>query len=272
MWKGFSREELDEAYNNSLAVSNSAEIIAAWATYSELARNELKGCIDIPYGLGERQSYDLFSAVEGASLVVFVHGGFWQNRSKNDFSFIAPNLVKAGISVAILGYTLAPFALIDQIVSDIRDGVRSIHDAAKKISPKHDKIWLIGWSAGAHLITMVLDEPSVIGGTAISGIFDLEPMRHCYVNDKLNLTPESVMQNSPILLTNHFGKDLDLFVGDAELPEMIKQTLDFSNYRNASVQKGRTALLKGLNHYSIFDELVNQNGSIFTSIQDRLRN
>jgi hypothetical protein len=49
----------------------------------------------------------------------------------------------------------------------------------------------------------------------------LEPIRHCYVNDKLNLTPESVLQNSPILLTNHFGKELDLFVGDAELPEMI---------------------------------------------------
>lgn len=272
MWNGFSREELDTAYNNSLAVTNSAEIITAWASYSELARNELNGRIGIPYGAGERQSYDLFLAGECAPLVVFVHGGFWQNRSKNDFSFIAPNLVKAGISVAILGYTLAPFALIDQIVSDIRDGVRSIHDAAKKISPKHDQIWLIGWSAGAHLISMVLDEPSVIGGTAISGIFDLEPLRHCYVNDKLKLTPKSALQNSPIVLSNHFEKELDLFVGNAELPEMIKQTLDFSNYRNASVQRGRTTLIEGLNHYSILDELVNPNGSIFSSINDRVRN
>jgi arylformamidase len=272
MWNGFSREELDRAYNNSIAVPNSAELIGAWSSSSEVARNELKGRIGIPYGPGEYQSYDLFSAGVGSPLVVFVHGGFWQNRSKNDFSFIATNFVKAGISVAILGYTLAPFAAIDQIVSDIRDGVRAIHAAAKKTSPKHDNIWLIGWSAGAHLITMALDEPCVIGGTAISGIYSLEPIRHCYVNDKLNLTPESVLQNSPILLTNHFGKELDLFVGDAELPEMIKQTLDFSNYRNTTVQAAPATLLNGLNHYSIFDELVNPNGSIFSSIHDRLRN
>lgn len=271
MWNNFSKEELDKAYNNSLAVANSAERIGAWLTLSEIARNELKGHVGIPYGSGEYQSYDLFSAGDGTPLVVFVHGGFWQNRSKNDFSFIVPNFVKAGISVAILGYTLAPFAAMDQIVRDIRDGVRSIHACAKRMSPKHDAIWLIGWSAGAHLITMALDEPCVIGGTAISGIFDLEPIQHCYVNEKLNLTPESALQNSPILLTNHFGKELDLFVGDAELPEMIKQTLDFSNYRNAFSQKGGVTLLKGLNHYSIFDELVNPNGSIFLRIHERLR-
>lgn len=271
MWNGFTREELDRAYNNSLAVPNSAELINEWSKDSELARSALGGCIGIPYGPGEYQTYDLFSAGVNAPLVVFVHGGFWQNRSKNDFSFIAPNLVKSGISVAILGYTLAPFAAIDQIVRDIREGVRAIQAAAKKISLKHDSIWLIGWSAGAHLITMTLDEPCVIGGTAISGIYSLEPIRHCYVNDKLKLTSDSASQNSPILLTNHFGKELDLFVGDAELPEMIKQTLDFSNHRNVSAQEGRLTLLKGLNHYSIFDELVNPNGSIFSSILERVK-
>jgi hypothetical protein len=53
---------------------------------------------------------------------------------------------------------------------------------------------------------------------------------------------------------------------------MIKQTLDFSNYRNTTVQAEPATLLNGLNHYSIFDELVNPNGSIFSSIHDRLRN
>jgi len=30
MWKNFTKEQLDAAYNNSKAVANSAEIIQAW--------------------------------------------------------------------------------------------------------------------------------------------------------------------------------------------------------------------------------------------------
>lgn len=269
MWNGFAKDELDKAYNNSLAVSNSADLISAWSTNSQFARDQLGGSIGIPYGQGHYQSYDLFLAGDGAPLVVFVHGGFWQNRSKNDFSFIAPNLVKAGISVAILGYTLAPFATIDQIVNDVKNGIRSIHQSLNRELSNSGGIWLVGWSAGAHLIIMALDEPCVIGGTAISGIYDLEPMRHCYINDKLQLTAEASLKNSPIHLTNHFEKELDLFIGDAELPEMIRQTQTFADYRRVSNQPGLIRSLEGFNHYTIFDELIKPKGAIFTSIKDK---
>lgn len=269
MWNGFSKDELDKAYNNSLAVSNSADLISAWSTHSQVARDRLAGSLGIPYGQGHYQSYDLFLAGDSAPLVVFVHGGFWQNRSKSDFSFIAQNLVKAGISVAILGYTLAPFATIDQIVNDVKNGIRAIHSSAVIHNTKQGGIWLIGWSAGAHLITMALDEPCVIGGTAISGIYDLEPMRHCYINDKLQLTAEASLKNSPIHLTVHFGKELDLFIGDAELPEMIRQTQTFAEYRRVSNQPGLIRSLGGFNHYTIFDELINPEGSIFLSLKQR---
>ncbi|WP_108469585.1 alpha/beta hydrolase [Polynucleobacter difficilis] len=269
MWNGFSKTDLDRAYNNSLAVPNSADLIAAWSFNSQLARNELGGLIGVPYGQGDYQSYDLFLAGNNAPLIVFVHGGFWQNRSKNDFSFIAPTLVKAGFSVAVLGYTLAPFATIDQIVNDVRSGIRAIHRSAGINYKKHSGMWLIGWSAGAHLITMALNEPCVIGGTGISGIYDLEPMRLSYINDKLNLTSEASLQNSPILLSNHFGKDLDLFVGDAELPELIRQSQTFAEYRKTSNQFGFFQVLKESNHYTIFDELINPEGSIFLSLKQR---
>ena len=42
-----------------------------------------------------------------------------------------------------------------------------------------------GWSAGGHLTSMALSHPQVKAGMAISGIYDLEPIRHSYLNEKL---------------------------------------------------------------------------------------
>ena len=49
------------------------------------------------------------------------------------------------------------------------------------------KLFASGWSAGGHLTAMTMSHAAVRGGLAISGIYDLEPMRLCYINDKLRL-------------------------------------------------------------------------------------
>lgn len=270
MWKTLPKDDLDKAYNNSLAVIDSAEITRAWVEESKEARDFLDGSLEISYGPGKFQSYDYFHAGANAPVIAFIHGGFWQNRSKNDFSFIAPAFVRSGISVAILGYTLAPHAKMDGIVSDVRTAIESLSNKLKSSYESNSTIWLVGWSAGAQLITMSLDTPSVLGGTAISGIYDLEPIIHCYINDKLCLDQDSAIRNSPIYLKNHFGKTLDLFVGDHELPEMIQQTSEFSTYRKLNDQFGDTCFLNGYNHFSIFDELTKPNGKIFSSIVNRI--
>jgi hypothetical protein len=44
---------------------------------------------------------------------------------------------------------------------------------------------------------MLMDEPLIAGGLAISGLFDLEPIRLCYLNEKLGLDAEQARRNSP---------------------------------------------------------------------------
>ena len=43
-----------------------------------------------------------------------------------------------------------------------------------------------------------MDEPLVPVGLAISGLFDLEPIRLCYLNEKLGLDAELARRNSPL--------------------------------------------------------------------------
>lgn len=270
MWKNFSKEELDKAYNNSLAVANSSEIVQSWVQSSISAKARLHGDRDISYGDTKFQSFDFFPAGENAPVIVFLHGGFWQMRSKDDFTFIAPPLVEAGFSVAMLGYRLAPHANMDEIVQDVRDGLKAIRAHMKEKNIASQKIWLLGWSAGAHLISMVHDEECVLGGTAISGIYDLEPMRHCYINVKLQLDEGVSLKNSPILLQQKASKPLDIFVGGAELPEMQRQSQDFSSYRNSTNAEGIFKNLPERNHYTVLDDLINSDGEIFKALGRRL--
>lgn len=270
MWQSMTREELDRAYNNSLAVTNSAGIIQAWGEASQAIRATNPDNNDLPYGSASYPSYDYFSAGANTPVVAFIHGGFWQNRAKSDFSFIVPALLASGMSVAMLGYSLAPYAKIDRIVQDVRSGIRAVLARVTAQQATCPDLWLVGWSAGGHLAAMTLDEPGVIGATAISGIYDLEPMRHCYINDKLALDALSSKQFSPIKLPQTTGKILDLFVGDAELEEMQRQTIGFAAYLAEQGAPGVLKTLPGLNHYTVLDELARTDGLILQTLRSHL--
>lgn len=270
MWKTLTKEELGKAYNNSLNVKNSAELIQSWVDKSETLRGQVSGELNTPYGAASRQSFDYFSAGSQSPIVVFIHGGFWQLRSKDDFTFIVPRLLEEGMTVAILGYSLAPEAKMADIVLDIRNGLNAIEKKVRAERGTFPGFCLLGWSAGAHLVASVMSESNVYAGIAISGIYDLEPMHHCYVNDKLQLDLESSRTYSPILQLGHFGKPMDLFVGSAELPAMQAQTMDFFQYRQANSQSGEFKLLNGFNHYTIFEELVDSDGYILEAIKRRV--
>ena len=269
MMENLKKDELDRAYNNSLAVANSDQIIETWIKTSAQVREKIAGELDIGYGAHPRQSYDYFSAGDNSPVMVYIHGGWWQARSKDDFTFIVPPLVDLGFSVAMLGYRLAPEATIDQIVSDVRTGLSAIELKIQRERGSFPGFHLLGWSAGAHLVTSVLNESNVKDGLCISGVYDLEPIRHCYVNDKLQLNREISLANSPIIKTNHFGKRIDLFVGSAELPQMQEQTIKFYDYRKTNAQSGDFQILNSFNHYTIFDEVVRVDGAIYKSLKRR---
>lgn len=270
MWKNLSQADLNKAYNNSLAVANSSEIVGAWVQDSIKAKDKLCGDCDISFGKSKFQSFDFFLAESDAPVIVFVHGGFWQMRSKDDFTFIVPALIQAGFSVAMLGYRLAPHANMNEIVQDVKDGLQAIRLHMRKKNIASQDLWLLGWSAGAHLITMALNEEHVLGGTAISGIYDLEPMRHCYINEKLQLDEATSLKNSPILLKQNITRPLDIFVGAAELPEMQRQSIEFSVYRNSIQAEGSFRNIPKKNHYTILDELTDSNGEILKALKSRL--
>ena len=255
LYRGMDRAALDAAYNNGAAVRNSAEIVTDWQARSDRLRAAHSATMDLRYGQAERNRFDHFPGDPSLPLLVFIHGGYWQMRAKEVFAFLAAGPLAHGIGVALVGYTLAPQIRLDGIVAEIRM-------ALDFVSKKYNTIVLSGWSAGGHLTAMGMGHPAVQAGLAISGIYDLEPMRLSYINDKLKLDEAEALRNSPAKNGMKSEKPLVVAYGKAELPELQRQSEEY-----AKVAKARVLGLPKHDHFTILEELASPQGALTQALR-----
>ncbi|MEA2900069.1 MAG: arylformamidase, partial [Bradyrhizobium sp.] len=169
-WRTMSQQERDLGLNNGVAVPESTDIVAGWDQRSALMRAQYSRHLDLRYGPRERNRIDFFKAADGGPTLLFIHGGYWQTRAKETFATFAKGPIAHGINVALIGYTLAPDATLDEIVAEIHAGLDSLAAQLPDLGGDPNRIVVSGWSAGGHLTSMALSHPSVKAGMAISGI------------------------------------------------------------------------------------------------------
>ena len=266
-WRHMSQEERDLGLNNSAAVAGSAEMVAGWEQRSADLRRRHAGHLDLSYGPRDRNRIDFLKAADNAPTLLFIHGGYWQHRAKEVFTIFAEGPMAHGINVALIGYTLAPEATLDQIVAEIHAGIDVLARQLPSLGARADGIVVSGWSAGGHLTAMALSHPQVKAGMAISGIYDLEPIRHSYLNVKLGLDEAMSRRNSPMMQASGPAKPLSLVVGGAELPLLRRQTADFAGHRATHRLPVTYEEIPGADHFTIMHEMQSPKGRITTLIR-----
>ena len=265
-WETMDRTTLDLAYNNSKAVPESGAMFQEWVARSQQVRSRYSDHLDLAYGPRPRNRIDYFSAGRNTPVLVFIHGGYWQMRSKEDFAFLAESFLASGVSVAMVGYPLGPDATMDEIVADTHTAIRYLATRLPELGGDPQRVVVSGWSSGGHLAAMVLDEPSLQGGVAISGIYELEPLVGSYINEKLHMDVAMARRNSPILLLPKSSKQIDLFAGGGELSEMRRQTADYASARRTAGLPVRYIEIPDANHYTILNRTLNRDGEIHQAI------
>ncbi|HZE55188.1 MAG TPA: alpha/beta hydrolase [Bradyrhizobium sp.] len=261
-WRGMSQQDLDRGLNNGAAVAGSGDIVAGWDRRSAEMRARHSLHLDLRYGPRERNRIDFLKAGERAPTLVFIHGGYWQMRAKEAFTLFAEGPMAHGINVALIGYTLAPDATLDEIVAEINRGLDFLAEQLPALGGDANRIAVSGWSAGGHLTAMALSHPRVKGGVAISGIYDLEPIRYSYLNEKLRLDEAMSHRNSPILQAGGPMKALALTAGGAELPLLRRQTADFAGHRAKYGLPVSYEEIPGADHFTIMDHMLRPEGRI----------
>lgn len=261
IYRCFTRKALDAAYDNTHAVRDSAEILEGFELRSRKLAGEFSKTMDIPYGTRPRERFDYFPGNPDEGIFVFIHGGYWQMRHKDTFRFLARGPLSLGFHVASVGYTLAPEMNLYEIVNEVRMALRSVCAYSEKFQADFRKVVVSGWSAGGHLCAMMLAEPFVVGALAISGIYDLEPISKCYLNQALKLSGEDVLRLSPLRIPC-VRKPMAIVCGEEELPELQRQSLLFATLRAEEKIPGSFELLESRNHFTILHELEDENGTL----------
>ena len=269
-WAYLTREERDLAYNNTAAVPEAAQIQAARAAASANFRATRAGKLDQAYGTTERTKWDLFPTTEPTSpCLVFIHGGYWQRGSRDAVSVLAEGVRPLGWSAAFIGYDLTPNVTLTEIVAEIDAGLNWLGQNGPDYGIA-GPIVVAGHSAGGHLAAMALSNKFVKAALAISGVFELGPIRDTPINDAVQLTDEEVLNLSPLRLPV-VNKPMGIAYGTRELPALVEDARRLHARRANAHAPGPLIPVVGADHFNILDELQAPDGLLTRAVLDLVR-
>lgn len=281
IWRKWSREELDYQYSPTRWSKQGTpdEVMAhheQWtAKESKRVRESIECELNISYGMADDQKLDIFGANTlpgGSPIFVFIHGGYWQVMSKEDYSFIALPLTKAGAVTIVMEYTRAPKANIGTIVSEVKQGMSYVMNFAKR--RESSGVYICGHSAGGHLAAMLLSvdwmaecmiSSSLIkGALLISGIYDLRPLVPSSINDPLKMTEAIALESSPIsvmadIIKQSKSRRIELVVGAEDPAELCRQTDEaWQVLKHAGISSNST-LIPEVDHFGVVEKIIQEN-------------
>lgn len=306
-----SDAEREREYSPSSAIGgNYQPYIQAYVRQSLAARESTLALgarwVDLRYGPAPSQRMDLClpasaavattSAAAGVSsiarnnqgrvgLLVYIHGGYWQELSARDSLFAAAHAVAQGLAFCALDYTLAPAAKVGDIVADCRRAVQTLVAQAHIWGIDPSRIVLAGSSAGAHLAAMVclpalegpvsaapgsaaaavqLDSAAQVATEAwrpravvlLSGIYVLAPLIGTSINEALGMDDKEAQALSPALLDLRGFPAVLVAWGEIETQAFKQQSQRFAGLLHAQGTRCEAHQVAGRNHFDIALDLA----------------
>lgn len=269
--------DYEKEYNNRARVPEHQQIFDGWARDAAAYRAARpKAELGLSYGPSPRQIIDIFPADDAdAPLALFIHGGWWMSLHPSSFSHMAAGPNARGVTVAVAGYDLCPDVTIAQITDQIRNACLMLWRKYRK------RFAVYGHSAGGHLTACMTattwsaldaDAPAdlVPAGYSISGVFDVEPLRHTSMNANLRLTGTSARLISPIHWPVPPGRTLDAVAGALESSEFLRQSQEIAKVWGG-VAHTHYATIADTNHFTVLAPFTDPNSGMTARVSELAR-
>ncbi len=269
IYRGYDRAALDAQYDNRTRIDNSEDLVAGFTRDSETVRGRLHNISNISYGETEPERLDIFPT-KGDSPVpvqVFYHGGYWRQLDSEDFHCVVPAFVEAGAVCVVVNYALIPTVDMSELLRQCRAALIWVHDNIADYGGDPERIYISGHSAGGHIVAAMLTPNPVegmgetahlvAGAVAISGLYDLEPIRLSYMQDILAFTLDDVRKHSPLNTPPRRPLPLVLAYGAEESEEFARQSQTYAEAVRGNGIACDVRPISGANHMTVASDLSN---------------
>lgn len=277
LYRNFATEAEINAEYDPAVISDRDAAIERFTQLSATASAAMPEWFSRQFGATDAEYVDIFPCgVAGAPVHIFVHGGYWRALSARQFAFVAQKLVDQGVTVVLTNYGLCPDIPIGDIVDQTREAIAWVARHAEQLAVDTERLTLSGHSAGGHLAAMMLSTdwtryglaPDLIKGViALSGLFDLAPFRHSWLQESLNLTEAEVAAYSPICLPIHGSAPVVLRFGGIEQSEFARQSKSYAEYLRAAGLEVDCQAIEGADHFTVLDPFLADDGEFIQLIK-----
>ena len=280
LWRAMSPEQLEREYSPSSAIGGDyAPHIRDYRAGSDRARAACTRVETLAYGDRPSNSIDIALPDGGGEfpLLVYIHGGYWQELSKRESFCGADRFCERGIAYAAVDYTLAPRAGLSDIVQECRSALEALFGRAGALGIDAGRIFVAGSSAGAHLAAMCCCAPlghsggtrrRIAGAVLLSGVYELEPLVQTGINDAVGMTVQEARRNSPLLLDPAAFPDAVVTWGAQETAEFKRQSRAMSRRLHGPGRSVRTFESPARNHFDLIHDLYDPDTTLGGSILD----
>jgi arylformamidase len=240
------------------------------------------------YGPADAETLDFFAPagdkqpMSPRDVAVYIHGGYWQELSKDQHSFPASGFVSRGMAYIAINYGLAPDANLAKMIDRCRRALLWIASHSEELAINPRAIHLLGCSAGGHLAAMcALTDWRTLGVahkpirsvTLLSGVFDLRPLPLTYVNDAVGMTAADALLHSPLLMVDTVSAPLPpmlLVVGENETDEFKRQSRDFATALQLRGANARLVQVPLRNHFDLLFDLNDQRSELASIVSNHI--
>jgi arylformamidase len=282
LYRDFTTQaQIDAQYNPSAKLPADANPAAHYIASAQQARASLPNTLNVPYGPTVHETLDIFPAAQpNAPVFIFVHGGYWRAFTSKEFSGVALGLQPLGITTVVVNYALCPWVTVEEITRQARAAVAWTLRNIGHYGGDPSRVGIGGHSAGGHLAAMclltdwerdyALPRDPLACALLHSGLYDLAPLRHSYLQPAIQLTEGTVQHYSPLQQVRPCATPLWATWGAQESSEFARQSASFHAAWQAQGNTGTLAATPDADHFAVIHPLEDAHSAQCQWLRERL--